>query len=426
MESKVISVFYDNLCYPFKDSARSVRYPVTGNTFAGTNKTTEIRFYVDRMGGTNGISWVVVSKLPNGKLGYELLSSVGNDSDLNEQYLSFSVSSYYTQYQGVVKLALRGYSGEITFHEDPLNPGVYNIVGDPLIDVTGTIDLAINYSPFVNTGTTILPTDLDQILAWLADYLNIANGIVSYTPSVSFDLSQYEIGQVFYNKTYRYFEQKTGDNTLTTINLSNHAKLVGNNTFDGNNTFLGNNTYSGTNTFTGNAIFNGGFYVDNIYLGRGSFGYQEEYDRFVLQNENGTTFTFEDDGVFYEGEELALRSYVDNKFDALGNVLEYKGTKSVSELNTLSSGLTSANTGDTYNVSDSGTLSAGSVVVQAGDNVAWDGTEWDKLSSTVDLSGYVQKTTTIAGIDLQDNITASELTDALVYATNSDVDALFE
>ena len=39
---------------------------------------------------------------------------------------------------------------------------------------------------------------------------------------------------------------------------------------------------------------------------------------------------------------------------------------------------------------------------------------WEKIGNTdIDLSGYVQKTTTIAGIDLQDNITADELKTAL-------------
>lgn len=39
---------------------------------------------------------------------------------------------------------------------------------------------------------------------------------------------------------------------------------------------------------------------------------------------------------------------------------------------------------------------------------------WEKIGNTdIDLSGYVQKTTTIAGIDLQDNITKAELQSAL-------------
>lgn len=46
---------------------------------------------------------------------------------------------------------------------------------------------------------------------------------------------------------------------------------------------------------------------------------------------------------------------------------------------------------------------------------------WEKLGNTqVDLSGYVQKTFTIAGIDMQDNITKSELQSALDFNTKVD------
>lgn len=42
---------------------------------------------------------------------------------------------------------------------------------------------------------------------------------------------------------------------------------------------------------------------------------------------------------------------------------------------------------------------------------------WEKIGNTdIDLTGYVQKTTTIAGVDLQDNITKSELLTALNVA----------
>jgi len=57
----------------------------------------------------------------------------------------------------------------------------------------------------------------------------------------------------------------------------------------------------------------------------------------------------------------------------------------------------------------------------------WEGSDYIDLGTTqIDLSGYVQKTQTIAGITLANNISASELTDALVFATNSEIDALFE
>lgn len=82
----------------------------------------------------------------------------------------------------------------------------------------------------------------------------------------------------------------------------------------------------------------------------------------------------------------------------LGTVYNYKGT--VANYAALSN-IVDPVAGDVYNVTDTGK------------NYAWTGTEWDDLGGTVDLSGYVQKTTTIAGIDLQDNITVNELKAAL-------------
>lgn len=204
MESKVIKVFYGEDLLPYKDSAREVHYPITGSTFACSNKTNTIRFYVDQIGGTVGVSWVVVSKLPNGTLGYEPVSNVGTDSEIGENYIEFELSSYYTQYKGVVKLALRGYNGNIAF--DEASGGVYTISGTPLIEVSGTIDVAINYSPFVNTGTEILPTDVDRILAALSGYTPIGNSIVvvQTKPNAS-SLTNFDNGQLFYVKNEKSF-----------------------------------------------------------------------------------------------------------------------------------------------------------------------------------------------------------------------------
>ena len=59
----------------------------------------------------------------------------------------------------------------------------------------------------------------------------------------------------------------------------------------------------------------------------------------------------------------------------IGNAFTYKG--SVATYNDLP---TEGNKiGDIYNV------------VETGANYAWDGSEWDKLSETIDLSGYVDK-----------------------------------
>lgn len=53
-------------------------------------------------------------------------------------------------------------------------------------------------------------------------------------------------------------------------------------------------------------------------------------------------------------------------------------------------------TGDVWNVLDTGS------------NYVWDGSAWDKLSETVDLSGYVPKTTTVNGHALSGNVTVTK------------------
>ena len=81
--------------------------------------------------------------------------------------------------------------------------------------------------------------------------------------------------------------------------------------------------------------------------------------------------------------------------------------------------------GYVYDISDTGTLTKGSVQVTQGDNVAiiWNQDEtdwkWDKLSSIVDLSNYATKTyvddglKTKADITYVDNAIKQAITDVL-------------
>lgn len=78
---------------------------------------------------------------------------------------------------------------------------------------------------------------------------------------------------------------------------------------------------------------------------------------------------------------------LNDRIDNLTVAYNYKGSRTVAQINAL----TNQSAGDVYNVTDSGTITTGSVSVVAGDNVAWTGTAWDKLAGTVDLSGYTQK-----------------------------------
>ena len=57
----------------------------------------------------------------------------------------------------------------------------------------------------------------------------------------------------------------------------------------------------------------------------------------------------------------------------------------------------------------------------------WENDEWVSLgTTTIDLSGYVEKTQTIAGITLANNISSQALTNALVFATDSDIESIME
>ena len=65
----------------------------------------------------------------------------------------------------------------------------------------------------------------------------------------------------------------------------------------------------------------------------------------------------------------------------ISSVMTYKGT--VANYSDLP---TNAKVGDTYNITNKSTYN------KAGDNAAWNGTAWDVLSGTIDLSNYYTKT----------------------------------
>lgn len=116
---------------------------------------------------------------------------------------------------------------------------------------------------------------------------------------------------------------------------------------------------------------------------------------------------------------LADRSWVTSQ---IGTVYRYKG--SVASYNDLPK---DAENGDVYNVEQAhGTYPAGT-------NYAWNGTDWDPLGGSVDLSNYVTKTeltttlsnyitTTALNTKLSDYVTSTALTELLEsYATSTEL-----
>ncbi len=116
--------------------------------------------------------------------------------------------------------------------------------------------------------------------------------------------------------------------------------------------------------------------------------------------------------TFVNGATLAAlndaKAYADEKVSGLGTVMTVVGADTAAP----ASAITNPAAGNVYIKTDDGTEY---VYTTAG--------AWEKLGeNSIDLTPYVAKTTTIAGIDLQDNITAQELANALT--TNLDLKAL--
>lgn len=223
-----MQVFYGPDCLPYKDSARSVHYPIIGNSFLGASNTTQIRFYVRDIGGVNNVSWVAVSKLPNGQIGNQVLSSIQLDSELNEYYVALDLSSYYTQLKGDVYISLNGYQGGIQLIYDE-ETDIYNITGTPIIEATGAIKLAINYAPQLPLGKHFQIDDLQQILGLVSQKANIINTIQVVANITLEDLSYYSSGQLFYDlnsKTYYRYDGSTYQVVDTFGILANEKTLV--------------------------------------------------------------------------------------------------------------------------------------------------------------------------------------------------------
>jgi len=95
------------------------------------------------------------------------------------------------------------------------------------------------------------------------------------------------------------------------------------------------------------------------------------------------------------------KKYVDDSIaSAISNVYKIKGSKTVAQLNAMTSG--ELHEGDVYNLLDSGTLSAGSIQVFTGDNVVWLGSAWDKLGTEIDWSAYDEKFISAGFFEVED------------------------
>lgn len=151
----IMNVYYGSDNLPYKDSARTVHYPIVGNSFTGASLVDEIRFYIDRIGSVNENTFVAIAKRADGKKGYKILDSE-TDTTINENYVSLQLSQWFTAKQGDLYISLNVYKGGVETEVDPVTN--LNIVsGVPIIQVTGSIKLSINYTPMMNENYGEVP-----------------------------------------------------------------------------------------------------------------------------------------------------------------------------------------------------------------------------------------------------------------------------
>ena len=209
MGSRITKIFYGNDCLPYKDRDRTVHYPVTGYSFAGSSRVNQLHFYTRDIGGVNTLSWVAIVKLPNGKILYQLLSDIHLDDEIGEYYVSFDLTSYYTQLKGDLYISLNGCKGqvEITTDEETDITTIEGEIDSKTIVSTGAIKFTINYAPQRPIGYDF---DIDQyatIINALGNKANVFNTIQIVANISDIDVDDYNVGQLFYCLTNKEYYQ---------------------------------------------------------------------------------------------------------------------------------------------------------------------------------------------------------------------------
>lgn len=184
----------------------------------------------------------------------------------------------------------------------------------------------------------------------------------------------------FWQKIVNAFVKKDGNKVLSDNNYTTAEK----------NKLAGLNNYTlptASASTLGGVKVGAGLEINEGVLSATGGGTADAVDWANVQNKPTKVSQFTNDSGFQTAsdvqgaistatEGLATESYVNSK---VSSVYKYKG--SVANQAALPQ---SPEIGDVYNLEDTGM------------NVAWDGTKWDNLGITIDLSGYVQESELVA------------------------------
>ena len=257
MNSKILQVFYDDKCYPFKDQERQVRFPIIGNSFVGASNITKIRFYIKEIGSVDD-TWVANSKLPNGRVGNQILNTKGTETinGVEEPYVELSLSTFYTQAKGDVYISLNSFYGGVSITK---NNGVYTITGVPTIQATGSIKFSVYYATPLMDGDELESITLSQVLAEVSTklgksegkYLKVVSNITAINGTTYADyLRSGDIVYSVYNKSFYLLGGEHPSLTYTILELNlDDVNLAGDITVQGDALFNGEVRVMGGSTY---------------------------------------------------------------------------------------------------------------------------------------------------------------------------------
>lgn len=180
----------------------------------------------------------------------------------------------------------------------------------------------------------------------------------------------------FWQKIVNAFVKKDGSKVLSDNNYTTaeKEKLAG----------LNNYTLpeASANTLGGVKV-GAGLEINSGVLSATGGGTADSVDWSNVQNKPTKLSQFQNDSGFQTANDVqsAINSAVSSAYKYKGSVANQEALPQSPEV------------GDVYNLEDTGA------------NVAWDGTKWDNLGMTIDLSGYVQE-------------------DELIAITNQEIDAI--
>lgn len=148
-------------------------------------------------------------------------------------------------------------------------------------------------------------------------------------------------------------------------------------------------TFKATDGATAGSTFDGSTAVTVSYATVGAAPASHTHDdRYFTEDEVTAELAKKSNTGHTHDDRYYTETEVDNKIAAaVSSALKYKGTKATTgELPTSGNA-----TGDVWNITNACAASDSLPKVNAGDNVAWNGTSWDVLAGTVDLSNYYNK-----------------------------------